>query len=110
VRAYRKWIAAAGITEGPVFRGFRNQKMNAQGITPQVVALILKRAAHDVGLDAAALAGHSLRSGLATTAARNGATERSIMKQTGHRSVAMVRRYIRDAELFTHNAGAKLGL
>jgi hypothetical protein len=36
-------------------------------------------------------------------AARNGASERSIMKQTGHRSVAMVRRYIHDAELFNDN-------
>jgi hypothetical protein len=43
-------------------------------------------------------------------AARNGASERSIMKQTGHRSVQMVRRYIHDAELFNDNAGAKLGL
>jgi integrase len=56
------------------------------------------------------LAGHSLRAGLATTAARNGASERSIMKQTGHRSVQMVRRYIREAELFHDNAAAKLGL
>jgi integrase len=62
------------------------------------------------GIDATELSGHSLRSGLVTTAARNGASERSIMKQTGHRSVAMVRRYIHDAELFNDNAGAKLGL
>ena len=39
-----------------------------------------------------------------------GASERSIMKQTGHRSVAMVRRYIHDAELFHDNAAGKLGL
>jgi site-specific recombinase XerD len=110
LRAYRRWIEAAGITEGPVFLGFRNQKMDTRAITPQVVALVVKRAARRVGLDATALAGHSLRSGLCTTAARNGATERAIMKQTGHRSVQMVRRYIREAELFSDNAATKLGL
>jgi integrase len=110
VRAYRAWIRAAAITAGPVFRSFRNRTMMDDAITPQVVALVVKKAAERVGIDAAELSGHSLRSGLATTAARNGASERSIMKQTGHRSVAMVRRYIHDAELFNDNAGAKLGL
>jgi site-specific recombinase XerD len=110
VRAYRKWIQTAGITEGPVFRRFHDQQLGRTAITSQVVADIVKRAAERVGIDATELSGHSLRSGLATTAARNGASERSIMKQTGHRSVAMVRRYIHDAELFNDNAGAKLGL
>ena len=110
VRAYRRWIQAAAITEGPVFRHFFNQTMGTKAITSQVVADIVKRSAERVGLDATELSGHSLRSGLATTAARNGASERSIMKQTGHRSVQMVRRYIHDAELFNDNAGAKLGL
>ena len=32
------------------------------------------------------------------------------MRQTGHRSVQMVRRYIREGSLFHDNAGAKLGL
>jgi integrase len=75
-----------------------------------VVALVVKKAAERAGIDAAEFSGHSLRSGLATTAAKNGASERSIMKQTGHRSVQMVRRYIREAELFHDNAAAKLGL
>jgi site-specific recombinase XerD len=84
--------------------------MGTGAISPQTVALIVKRAAERAGIDAADLAGHSLRSGLATTAARNGASERSIMKQTGHRSVQMVRRYIREGELFHDNCAAKLGL
>ena len=53
-------------------------------------------------------AGHSLRAGLATTAAKAGKSERAIMRQTGHRSVAMVSRYIRDADLFSDNAAAGL--
>jgi integrase len=110
VRAWRKWIASAGITAGPVFRHFHNRTMGGRGITPQVVALVVKKAAGRAGIDASEFSGHSLRSGLATTAAKNGASERSIMKQTGHRSVQMVRRYIREAELFHDNAAAKLGL
>ena len=110
VRAYRKWIKEAQITEGPVFRHFHNQTMGTKAITDRVVALTIKKAAERVGLDAASLAGHSLRSGLATTAARNGASEASIMKQTGHRSAAMVRRYIREGSLFHDNASTKLGL
>jgi integrase len=110
VRAYRRWIAAAGISSGPVFRAFRNQTMTADGITGQVVARIVKGAAKRAGLDPRALAGHSLRAGHVTQAARSGAAERDIMRQTGHRSVEMVRRYIRDAGLFIDNSAAKLGL
>jgi integrase len=84
--------------------------MMADGITDRVVALTVKQAAERVGIPADVLAGHSLRSGLATTAARNGASEASIMRQTGHRSVQMVRRYIRSGSVFHDNAGAKLGL
>ena len=56
------------------------------------------------------LAGHSLRAGLATQAGMNGATELAIMKQTGHRSLAMLRRYIRGGEMWRKNAAASLGL
>jgi site-specific recombinase XerD len=110
VRAYRKWIAAARITQGPVFRHFHNKTMGNKAITDRVVALTIKKAAERVGIEAQSLAGHSLRSGLATTAARNGATEASIMKQTGHKSLTMVRRYIREGSLFHDNASTKLGL
>jgi site-specific recombinase XerD len=110
VRAYRKWIVSAQVTEGPVFRHFHNCTMGTKAITDRVVALTIKKAAERVGIEAQSLAGHSLRSGLATTAARNGASEASIMKQTGHRSVAMVRRYIREGSLFHDNASTKLGL
>jgi site-specific recombinase XerD len=68
VRAYRAWIAAAGITEGPVFRHFHNRTMGTEAITDRVVALTVKKAAERMGLDAGVLAGHSLRAGLATTA------------------------------------------
>ena len=74
------------------------------------VARVVKKLAVRAGLDAAKYAGHSLRAGHATSAAIAGASERSIMKQTGHRSVQMVRRYIRDGNLFRENSAGKLGL
>jgi len=58
------------------------------------VAQVVKKPALRAGFDLANYAGHSLRAGHATSAAIAGASERSIMKQTGHRSVQMVRRYI----------------
>ena len=64
----------------------------------------MKKLADRAGLDAAKYAGHSLRAGHATSAAIAGASERSIMNQTGHRSVQMVRRYIRDGSLFRENS------
>jgi site-specific recombinase XerD len=110
IRALRAWVKTSGITDGPIFRHFHNKKMGDRAISPQTVALLLKRAAERAGIDSDEFAGHSLRSGLVTTAARNGASERAIMKQTGHKSVQMVRRYIHEAELFTDNCAAKLGL
>jgi integrase len=74
------------------------------------VALVVKRHAGAAGLDASKFSGHSLRAGLATSAAIAGASDRSIMNQTGHRSLNMVRRYIRDASLFRENAAAVVGL
>jgi integrase len=56
------------------------------------------------------LAGHSLRAGLATAAAAAGVPERAIMAQTGHRSLATLRKYIREGSLFLENAAAKVGL
>jgi integrase len=72
--------------------------------------VIVKDYAGAVGLDSAVYSGHSLRAGLCTSAAIAAASERAIMNQTGHRSAAMVRRYIRDGSLFRENAAAKVGL
>jgi hypothetical protein len=111
VRAVRDWIDFSLLTEGPLFRPVnRFGKILSTRLTDQSVALIVKRWALEAGFDPAFFAGHSLRSGLATAAAKAGKSERSIMKQTGHRSVSVVRRYIRDAELFDDNAAAGIGL
>jgi site-specific recombinase XerD len=111
VRSLQDWLEKSGITEGPLFRPIdRFGKMALVRLSAAAVGEIVKRYAAAVGLDAAEFAGHSLRSGLATSAAMAGASERAIMKQTGHRSVNTVRRYIRDGSLFRENAVAVVGL
>jgi len=111
VRALRAWRSGTGIDSGPLFRPVnRHDQVQDRRLTAEGVALVVKRAAERAGLDPARYAGHSLRSGLATAAAAGGAPERAIMRQTGHRSVEMVRRYIRAGSLFHENAAAYVGL
>jgi integrase len=88
----------------------RSHKPTGQRLDGKDIANLIKSAATAVGLDASRLSGHSLRAGLVTAAARAGKSERVIMDQTGHRSAAMVRRYIRDAGLFDDNAADGIGL
>ena len=77
-------------------------------ISDKSVALIIKKYAEKAGLDSSKYAGHSLRSGFATTAAEFGAEERNIMAMTGHKTTQMVRRYIHEANLFKNNALNKI--
>jgi site-specific recombinase XerD len=111
VAATQAWLKRSGIDAGPIFRGVnRHGQLQPGRLGDRAVALVVKRRAEAIGLDPAGFAGHSLRAGLATSAAAAGASERSIMNQTGHRSVTMVRRYIRGGELFRDNAAAAVGL
>ena len=110
VRAVRAWLDEAAIVEGPVLRSVDRHGHIGGRLSDRAVALVVQRHAAAHGLDPAKVGGHSLRAGLATSAAKAGKSERAIMAQTGHRSVAMVRRYIRDASLFSDNAAAGIGL
>ena len=74
------------------------------------VSLIIKKYISKIGLDSTKYAGHSLRSGFATTTAEAGAEEREIMKMTGHKSNQMVRRYIQEGNLFKNNALKKINI
>ena len=112
VAAVEAWLVAAGITTGPVFVGVdrlgrpRHQKR----LTDQVVRTVVKERARAAGLEEfEKLSGHSLRAGLATQAALNGANLRDIAKQTGHRSEKILSGYIRDADLWRNNVTEKLG-
>ena len=96
-KALKKWIEEADIKNGKIFN-----------ISDKSVALIIKKYANYAGLNANKYAGHSLRSGFATSTAESGAEERNIMAMTGHKSTEMVRRYIKEANLFKNNALNKL--
>lgn len=111
VRCLRDWLTAAGITTGPLFRSFRKGGTMQPGrLSDKGVALVVKKTASAVGLNPADFSGHSLRAGHATAAAERGADLGAIADQTGHKSLAMVRRYVRAGSLFTRNSAAVLGL
>ena len=111
VRKMQSWIEEAAISAGPVFRSInRHGQVRPRRLSGIDVARVVKKLLDRAGLDATKYAGHSLRAGHATAAAIAGASERSIMNQTGHKSIQMLRRYIRDANLFRENSAAKLGL
>jgi integrase len=103
------WREAAGIGDGPLFREVdRGGRVGATRLSDRAVARIVKKAAASVGIDPTLTSGHSLRSGLATSAAAAGAPERAIMATTGHRSTAMVRRYIRQGSKYVDSASRYL--
>jgi len=111
VRTVQAWLEVAGIAAGPLFRSItRHGRVRSGRLSGIDVSRVVKKLAKRAGLDPAKYGGHSLRAGHATAAAIAGASERSIMEQTGHRSVQMVRRYIRDGSLFRDNSAGKLGL
>ena len=97
------------IKTGPVFRRFiKGSKLSENRLTDQTVALLIKKYINLAGIDNKNYSGHSLRSGFATSAAESGAEERNIMAMTGHKSTEMVRRYIKEANLFKNNALNKI--
>ncbi len=105
VLAVQAWLHDATIKDGPLFRRLsKTARVLPYRLNDKTVATIVKRSAAAAGYDAEQFGGHSLRAGLATQAAMSGASERAIMKQTGHRSLEVVRRYIRDGDLFRENA------
>ena len=105
VISVRKWIEISRINSGALFTRFtKGLKMSENRLTDQSVALIIKKYLNLAGLDSRNYSGHSLRSGFATSAADSGVEERNIMAMTGHKSTEMVRRYIKDANLFKNNA------
>jgi len=109
--AIETWRAAAAIETGAVFRVMnRHDQVLPKRLSGEGVGMVVKRHVEALGFDPGQFAGHSLRAGLATSAAAAGKSERAIMQQTGHRSLTTVRRYIRDGNLFRENAAEGLGL
>ena len=109
VVSIKKWIEISGIKSGSLFRRFtKGSNLSEDRLTDQTVALLIKKYLNLIGIDSKNYSGHSLRSGFATSAAEAGAEERSIMAMTGHKSTEMVRRYIKEANLFKNNALNKI--
>ena len=111
VTILQRWLNISKINKGPLFRRFsKGSKLTNDRLTDQTVALLIKDYLNIAGIDSKNYSGHSLRSGFATSAAESGAEERSIMAMTGHKSAEMVRRYIKEANLFKNNALNKIKL
>jgi site-specific recombinase XerD len=105
----KKWLEISKIKTGPIFRRFnKGSALTEKRLTDQSVVLLMKEYLNLVGIENKDFAGHSLRSGFATVAAGSGADERSIMAMTGHKTTQMVRRYIREVNLFKNNALNKI--
>jgi integrase len=111
VRAADAWCQAARISEGRLFRPVnRGDHLSGRELSAAAINRIVQRAVARTGADPIPYSAHSLRAGLATAAAEAGVDERSIMAQTGHKSVTVARGYIREGSLFRNNPAAQVGL
>ncbi len=107
----KKWLQISKIKTGPIFRRFsKGLSLTENRLTDQSVVLLIKEYLNIAGIENKNFSGHSLRSGFATVAAESGADERSIMAMTGHKTTQMVRRYIKEANIFKNNALNKINI
>lgn len=99
------WVERAALVDGPLFRSIdRHGNVAVERLSPEAVSIIIKDRVAAAGFDPIGYSGHSLRAGLATSAAMAGASAWKIRAQTGHSSDTMLSRYVRDGDLFTNNA------
>ena len=109
VISLKRWLNISKITKGSIFRRFtKGSNLSNNRLTDQTVALLIKEYLKLAGMDSSNYSGHSLRSGFATSAAESGVEERGIMAMTGHKSTEMVRRYIKETNLFKNNPLSKM--
>jgi len=110
VQAVSDWMVAAAISAGAVFRRLHRggDAVGASRLTAQSVALVIKELATKVGLDPSRYAGHSLRSGFLTSAARNRASIFKMADQSRHKSLDVLREYVRAEDLFEDHAADRL--
>jgi integrase len=109
VAALENWFVRSSIADGPIFRPIdRHGRIANERLSGEAVSLVVKERLAGANIDPTGYSGHSLRAGLATSAAQAGVSSFKIRQQTGHASDAMLARYIRDANLFEGNAAASL--
>lgn len=110
VEAYEAWrdLSDAACGHDPMrrllLRVHRGGRVLDKGLSGHAVAELVKRAVTRAGLDADQYSGHSLRAGLCTAAAAAGVAEVDIARQSRHKSIATLRTYVREAQVFTRNA------
>lgn len=115
LRSWLAWMAQEADERAPLAPSCLFPALSPSGalgapLSGRAVAETVKRAAARAGVDSATVSGHSLRAGFATQAAMSGAAERAIARQTGHKNLQTLRKYIREGTLFRENAATKLGL
>jgi integrase len=109
VLAFERWLEAAEIEDGPIFRRVdRHGNVSAERLSAEAVCIVVRERVDKAGYDPEKFSGHSLRAGLATSAAQAGVSAWRIRQTTGHASDAMLARYVRDGELFVDNAAGAL--
>ena len=109
VQALQDWLTVAGIDQGALFRRMhRGDRVGQARLSAQSVAIIVKNYAHKIGLDSSRYSGHSLRRGFLTSAARNRASIFRMADQSRHKSLDVLRQYVKEEEMFDDNAGADL--
>lgn len=109
VKQLLEWLDRANIETGPLFRGVnRHGHVADQRLSGEAACITVKQRAEAAGFDPTGYSGHSLRAGLATSAAMAGASAWKIRQQTGHASDTMLNRYIRDGDMFTSNAAGAI--
>lgn len=105
VLSLKQWLDAANISDGFLFRAVTKYgHIGETSLSREAVAIIVKKHSQAIGLDPAKYSGHSLRAGLVTSAAQAGVSSWKLKAQTGHKSDAMLSRYVRDGQLFVDNA------
>jgi integrase len=101
---------AGGPSDEPLFRAIDHGRLTDHRLSGEAIAEIVKRAATRIGIDPKTVAGHSLRSGFCTSAARGGVDLSFIMQQSGHKSVEVARRYVQRGKLLSNPASKALKL
>lgn len=109
IRALEDWMITANITEGPIFRRVNwCGRISELAMKPEALSIVVRERVAAVGINPRPYSGHSLRAGLASSAAEAGIASWAIRRTTGHRSQEMLERYIRVGDLFRHNAAGSL--
>jgi len=121
VTALEAWLAAAGITEGPLFRrlwrlppprvrkGIKRKpipdhyRIGTNPIDTDSIALVVKRWTGRAGLDGAAFAGHSLRRGAISSGVAQGVHIARLKQFSGHASLKSLEEYVELDELRLHH-------